>query len=120
MSNIIIDLMIRIKDDELLIEMISETFKACSRYVDLINQQEVLVTIEKYNMTKDQRLERMIYLDTQRNSTHNVIISGIKNINRLCLAFELEKFYKGDENDRVEIAEFAMNLVDKSFKNRKL
>jgi len=116
---VIIKLVEKYSKDDCLLSTIADTLKSCSRYVDLITQQEVLVTVEKYNMSKDDLLEKITSLDKQRRTTHNVIISGIKLINRLCVLNKLDKFYQGDESDRYEIADFAMELVTSNFTNRK-
>ena len=116
-KKVLVKLVEMMKDDELVIEMISDTMKSCSRYVDLINQQEVLVSVAKYNLSKEQLLYEVKALDEQRRRTHNSIIAGIKAINRMCESEGLELFYKGSD-ERSEIGEFAFEIVGDSFKNR--
>lgn len=118
-ESVIIKLVEVYKDDEGMLFMISNTLKSCSKYVDLINQQEILVTVDKYALSKEVLLERIKSLDNQRRATHNGIISGLKLINRLCDSNNIDKFYSGDEEDRYQVADFAMELTNNAFVNRK-
>lgn len=116
---VMIKLVNEFKNDELVLEMIRETLNSCSMYVHVINRQEITVSVEKYVLPRNELNDKIDNLDNLRKLTHDSIISGFKAINRLCIKCNLEKFYKGNEDDRVEVAEFAMEIVKSSFDNRK-
>lgn len=118
-KSVITQLTLAVKEDEIALYLIKETLNACSKYVDLIHQQEVVATVDKYRMTKEDLLYSIRTLDEHRHMVHEVIISGIKKLNLMCMEHGLDKFYEGDTEDRVAVGEFAMNIVEDSFKNRK-
>jgi hypothetical protein len=49
----------------------------------------------------------ILKLDKQRNDTHNILISNVKIINRLCKKNNLPLIYGGNEEERIEVADFA-------------
>ncbi len=59
-------------------------------------------------------------MDKNRTIIHNSAISSTKVINRLCEAKELPLFFKGNIEDRVEIAEFIKGVVVNIFENSKI
>lgn len=107
------------KDDDLMLDFLKETLDGFSKYVDIINQQENITIVDKYRLSKEDLMERIKILDMHRRMVHNIIITGVQRINLLCRENNIDIFYDGDENDRVQIAEFAMRVVEETFNNRK-
>ena len=62
----------------------------------------------------------ILKLDKQRNDTHNILISNVKIINRLCKKNNLPLIYDGNEEERIEVADFAQKVVDELFSTRRL
>lgn len=107
------------RDDDLMLDFLKDTLDAFCKYIDIINQQENTVIIDKNRLSDEDLFERIKILDQHRRMVHNIIMTGIKRINILCRENNIETFYNGNEDDRVEIAEFAMKVIIKTFKNRK-
>lgn len=118
-KSVITQLVMAVKDDELALDFIKEVLDSCGKYIDIINQQEVVITVDKYRLTQEDLLYKIKTLDEHRSMVHNIIISGIRRINLLCRENELDPFFSGDVEDRVAVGEFAMEIVADSFKNRK-
>ena len=102
-----------------MLDFLKETLDGFSKYVDIINQQENIAIVDKYRLSKEDLMERIKILDMHRRMVHNIIITGVQRINLLCRENNIDIFYDGDENDRVQIAEFAMRVVEETFNNRK-
>ena len=58
-------------------------------------------------------------LDKSRTIAHNALISNVNIVDRLCKINETEPIY-GGEDDRVAIAEFARQVVNEFFEERRL
>lgn len=115
----IIELVLRYKDDKDLLEFLSLVLNSFGEYVDIINKEENATIVDKYRMSREDYMDELKILDTHRRMCHNTIIHGIKRINLMCKEAGIPNFYNGDEEDRVQISEFVIKVIDETFKNRK-
>lgn len=115
----IIELVLRYKDDKDLLEFLSLVLNSFGEYVDIINKEENATIADKYRMSREDYMDELKILDTHRRMCHNTIIHGIKRINLMCKEAGIPNFYNGDEEDRVQISEFVIKVIDETFKNRK-
>ena len=107
------------KDDKDLLMYINDVLKDFSAYIDVIHKQEVLATVGKYTMERKDYLCEVELLDRHRRMIHENIIRGIKTLDRLCSECNLPLFY-GEDYDRVKVAEFVFEVVENSFRTRRL
>lgn len=91
-KEVITKLIIANKEDSLLLEFIKDTLDACGKYVDIINQEETLVTVYKHALSREDLLAKVQLLDQHRRMVHNIIITGVKRINFMCKENKLPPF----------------------------
>lgn len=113
----IIKLVLKYKDDDIVLDYLKLTLDSFGEYIDIINKQENLAIISKYQLSAEDYKAQIVTLDRHRRMCHNTIISGIKRINLLCKENDMPLFFDGDEEDRVEIANFVLAVVTETFKN---
>ena len=111
-------IVIKYKTDSDIIYMIQDTLTSMREYVNIIVQQEILVTTKKFTMEVGDYREEVVKLDTLRRTLHNEVISGVKFLNKLSVFLGLELFYNGDIHSRELVGECAFEYVEHSFKNR--
>lgn len=87
------------KDDDLVIEVISELLQDMNLYVDKVNSLEYLKMFRQ-TMDKDEYLQKFHDLDAAISRTNDGIIKNIKLINRICRQLRIEPLYKGNEDNR--------------------
>lgn len=104
--------------DELANELVKQTFDDMGYYVDVVNRMEHM-GMARFRMEHEEYVELVTDLDMKRRTCHNTIISGVKTINRMLKEINQDILYKGDEDDRYAIADFACEVVNEVFKNRK-
>lgn len=107
-------------EDSECLDMMEELIGSASDYMRRVNVLEVGVMVGKYNKEGDEYREYIEKLDKQRSNAHNSLISNVKVINRLCRNHNLPLIYEGNEEERVEVAEFAQKVVDELFSTRRL
>lgn len=107
-------------DDSECLDMMEELIESASDYMRRVNVLEIGVMVGKYNRDGDEYRQYIEKLDKQRNKAHNSLISNVKIINRLCRNHSLPLVYEGNEEAKVEVAEFAQKVVDELFSTRKL
>lgn len=72
-KSVITQLVMAVKDDELALDFIKEVLDSCGKYIDIINQQEVVITVDKYRLTQEDLLYKIKTLDEHRSMVHNIL-----------------------------------------------
>lgn len=62
--------------------------------------------------------EHLVNLDKSRKIAHDSLIVSTRLLNKLCRLYDIEPIYKGSDS-RIEVAEFAKQVVDEFFAERK-
>ena len=91
-------------------------------YVKEVGYCELNTKIAYATMGYSETRERQEYvqsLDTTRHSHHEAAIANCRLMNRLCAMYSIDKMFTGNEQDRLEIAEFCMEATAYFFLNRK-
>ena len=102
------------------LHMMEDLIESASDYVRRVNVLEIGLMVGKYNKEGAEYREYIEKLDKQRSNAHNALINNVKIINRLCRKNNLQPIYQGNEEERVEIAEFAQQVVEELFSTRRL
>ena len=100
-------------------EIIESTINDCGEYIEAVNRMENAINLARFRMEGEEYREHISTLDKRRRAIHNAVIVGVRVINRLCRIYNQELIYKGDDDDRIAIAEFAKAIVDEHFAERK-
>lgn len=66
------------------LDLIGELVASASEYVHIFNVLEIAIMIGKHNKNGEEYRTYIENLDKQRNNAHNILISNVKIINRLC------------------------------------
>lgn len=106
------------KEDGEVIEMINDTMDGFADYVQSVNQMENTINIMRFKLDAAEYRERLQALDRNRRIIHNGCIAGCKLLNRLSASVGLDKFFEGNIEERLEVAEFAMEVTKEIFDNR--
>lgn len=107
-------------EDSECLDMMEELIESASHYMRRVNVLEIGLMVGKYNKEGNEYREYIEKLDKQRSNAHNALISNVKIINRLCRNNNLLLIYEGNEEDKIEVAEFAQKVVDELFSTRRL
>lgn len=107
-------------DDADCLDLMEELISSASDYIGRVNALEIGLMVGKYTKEGAEYREYVEKLDRQRSNAHNVLISNVKTINRLCRKNNLPLIFQGNEEERIEIAEFAQKVVDELFNSRRL
>jgi carboxylesterase type B len=107
-------------EDSECLDMMEDLIESASDYVRRVNVLEIGLMVGKYNKEGAEYREYIERLDKQRSNAHNDLISNVKIINRLCRKNDLPLIYQGNEEERVEVAEFAQQVVEELFNTRRL
>lgn len=107
-------------NDRECLDLMEDLISSASDYVRRVNVLEIGLMVGKYNKEGAEYREYIEKLDKQRSNAHNALITNVKIINRLCKNNNLELIYSGNEEDRIEVAKFAQQVVEELFSTRRL
>lgn len=107
-------------EDSECLDMMEELIGSASDYVRRVNVLEIGLMVGRYNKDDNEYKEYIEKLNKQRSNAYNALILNVKVINRLCRTNDLPLIYEGNEEDNIEVSEFAKNVVDELFSTRKL
>lgn len=113
------DLIQSIGEDREAVELVQDMVNNCAAYVRAVVDLEVARMTGKTFMDPEGYRIRIEELDHTRTTIHNRLIDSVKIVNRICTGRGLAVFYKGNIDDRVQVADFAASLVQKIFTARK-
>jgi hypothetical protein len=101
------------------LQVVEDFFADCDRYVATVVAMEAAILTSRDQMTSREYREYISQLDSSRHNAHNALIASVKILGRLCQLYQVEPIYDGPD-ERVPIAEFAMEVVGEMFLKRKL
>lgn len=107
-------------NDRECLDLMEDLISSASDYVRRVNVLEIGLMVGKYNKDDSEYREYIEKLDKLRSGAHNALITNVKIINRLCKNNDLPLIYKGNEEDRIQVAEFAKQVVEELFSTRRL
>ena len=100
------------------LDLINDVIDSATEYIKRVNNLEAARMTAKITSEPAEYREIIQKLDRLRSSAHNSLIANVKALNRLCRAMGIILIYEGDEEKRIEIAEFARELTDEIFDSR--
>lgn len=108
------------EERELQLEMMEGLEKDSVEYLAAVTNMENAINVARFRLEGEEFRDCISNLDNLRSKKHNVLISTVKVLNRLCFLHNIPSIYKGDVNNRYEIAEFAKEYIDELWKERRL
>lgn len=109
-----------IMGDDMLLESVKFAIDSCGNYVEAVNAMEAVLTVQRFRLEPDEFREAVSEADKRRRNIHNGLIANVTILNRVCVMAEVEKIFQGDTEDRLAIADFAMEVTTEMFATRKL
>lgn len=103
------------KDD---LDTIDDALTQCRRYVEVVDTTEQQIKLAYVRFDGEDLREKVVNYDRQRRSAHESAISSANMLNRLSNLYGCEKIYSGGE-DRLEVADFCLEVVVQIFENRR-
>jgi len=112
--------LLRVQGDMESIHYIEEFILSCGEYIYKVNKMETVITVPNQYMDFKEYQEYKQKLDFERHITHNSLISSLKTILKLCNSVNFDPIYCGDIENRVEVGNFAFEVVAELFRTRQL
>lgn len=110
----------KLEDCDELLEYVFNMIDYCGQYVGAVVSQQSILYVKKSMLDGESFHTIAQEADTTRSIKHDALITTVKIVNRLCGEVGAEPIYTGDIEKRVEVAEFAKQVVNEMFDVRPL
>lgn len=110
-----------VKDDPEDLEFIEERMNAFTGYVSYVVHMEFRMSVlNARGIGGEEWREEVQSMDECRKNKHDVCISAINQLNRMCSAYDLEPFYEKpvDDAHRTQIGDDIGEIVNEYFQGR--
>lgn len=109
---------LKIRDELDLVKDVENFIDACGEYVQRVNKMEAAsIVSQSYLELKDYRVYKNA-LDENRRSAHEDLINNLKLLNHYSDMCGMDRIFQGDMNNRIEIGDFAHEIVKELFETR--
>ncbi len=89
------------------------------RYVNSVVEMEIRLPLLRMRCSSiEDYQEKVMELDKKRRSSHECAIDSCNILNRLSEKLGLPAFFEGDTNDRYEVADFCLQVINELFLER--
>lgn len=106
--------------DTVVIGLIESALKACWRYMVAVNELELFIMTSRSSADGQEYRDIVSSMDRNRSFAHNSLISDVTAMCRLCVKADIKPIFRGNVDNRVEVAEFAKKVVVEIFEKRRM
>ena len=106
--------------DSVIIEAVDMAMKSFCKYVTEVDGGEQAVMIASLHCDGEEFREVVSRYDSNRRIAHESAISSVTMINRIAAMYEVEPIFEGDVNERLQVADFRLDVSIELFKHRSL
>lgn len=111
--------LIKVEKDQDVLEYIEDTIKVCCDYVKAVDMMETQIITARMRMEQDRYQQFIVNIDQHRRALHNDAISSVQFLNRVAKNNNIGVIFKGSNEDRYQVADFCLEVVQTIFRNRK-
>ena len=106
--------------DEDILNMIKGLVSCAATYCDSVVDMENQIPDLRIKHSEDSGVFKAIVedLDKRRRRAHNALISSVTSLERFFKAEGHPPIFEGNQEDRIEIADFAIAVFDEYFEGR--
>lgn len=101
-------------------EALDMSVSAIRNYVEEVDNGEQAIAMAYFKLEGELYRETVSRYDAKRRIAHEAAISSCSMLNRLAKFYSLPNIFTGDTEDRLQVADFCLDVVVTVFKNRKM
>lgn len=105
-------------NDEDILTLIEDSMNTLSSYVSAVYAMEVQIQTLRFRLEGAEYRDAVMELDKRRRSAHEAAIASCSVLNRVASILGTEVMYTGNLDDRYEVADFCIAIVEELFHGR--
>lgn len=105
---------------EMTLTVLSAALKSFTEYVTSVVNTDNDIRMARARYTGQELARAIEEADRQRHNCHEAAIANVGMVNRLAEKLKLPPVFTGDNKNRLDVAEFCMEITQTLFQNRSL
>lgn len=105
------------KDD---LEALDDAMTSFREYVNKVDAGEQQIRLAAVRFEGEEYREMVTLYDRNRHNQHESAIVNVRLVNRLAQLYGVSPLFTGNDKERLEVADFCLDVVIELFMNRKL
>lgn len=100
------------------LEVLSDAMTSFREYVGKVDAGEQQILLAAVRFEGEEYREMITRYDKRRHDQHETAIANVRMVNRLADLYKCEHLFTGDDKERLQVADFCLDVVVKIFQNR--
>lgn len=101
------------------LQIITDAVSDFTSYVKDVDVGEQQIRLAYATLDGEELRERVANIDTRRRSRHETAISSARVLNKMAEIYGVSTIFTGDDSDRLQVADFCLDITVALFENRK-
>ena len=101
------------------LEIITDAVKDFTSYVQDVDVGEQQIRSAYATLDGEELRERVANIDARRRSRHETAISSARVLNKMAEIYNVSAVFTGDFGDRIQVADFCLDITVELFDNRR-
>ncbi len=102
------------------LEALNDAMTSFRDYVNKVDAGEQQILLAAVRFEGEEYREMVSRYDLNRHNQHETAITNVRMVNRLAKAYGTPPLFTGDDSERLQVADFCLDVVIKLFHNRML
>ena len=100
------------------LEALSDAMTSFREYVNKVDAGEQQILLAAVRFEGDEYREMVSRYDRNRHNAHEDAIANVRLVNRLATMYDSEPLFTGDDQERLQVADFCLDVTVQIFQNR--
>ncbi len=101
------------------LDVIKEAMESFCEYVRVVDDTEVAIRMASFRLEGYDLRQAIENYDKSRRLAHNSAIVNARMINRIAALYAVDAIFTGDYDDRLQVADFCLEVTNALFVNRR-
>lgn len=102
------------------LEALNDAMTSFREYVNKVDAGEQQIMLAAVRFEGEEYREMVTKYDQNRHNQHEAAIANVRMVNRLAKIYKTDPLFTGDDTERLQVADFCLDVVIKIFQNRML
>ncbi len=100
------------------LEALDDALTSFREYVNKVDAGEQQILLATVRFEGDEYREMVSRYDRNRHNAHEDAIANVRLVNRLATMYDSELLFTGDDQERLQVADFCLDVTVQLFQNR--
>lgn len=101
------------------LQIVTDAVSDFTSYVKDVDVGEQQIRLAYATLDGEELRERVANIDARRRSHHETAISSARVLNKMAEIYGVSTIFTGDDSDRLQVADFCLDITVALFENRK-